>query len=49
MEIPQGHYLDKVLLHFIDKVVDISVVAQRLIPMVLVFPKTTEVPQLLSH
>ena len=31
---------------FIDKVVDISVVAQRLIPMVPVFPKTTEVSQL---
>ena len=46
VDIPQGQHLDKVLLQFIDKVVDISVVAQRLIPMVLVFPKTTEVPRL---
>ena len=30
----------------VDKVVDISAIAQRLIPMVLVFLKTTEVHQL---
>ena len=46
VEIPQVQYLDKVFLQFIDQVVDISVVAQRLIPMVPVFPKTTEVSQL---
>ena len=45
VEIPQEQYLDKVLLQFIDKVVDISVVAQRLIPMVLIFKKTTERPR----
>ena len=46
VEIPQVQYLDTVFQQFIDQVVDISVVAQRLIPVVPVFPKTIVVPQL---